>query len=433
MQSWETRMREFELIVIGAGAAGMMAAISAAENGIPGEKILVLERNEKPGKKIYITGKGRCNLTNACDMEELFSSVPRQAKFLYSAFYTFSNEQVIEFFERAGMKTKVERGNRVFPASDHASDVIGALKRMMDRLDIHVEYHARVRQVVAENGAVSGVELENGRCYNAKRVLVATGGKSYPTTGSSGDGYALAQSLGHTVTELRPSLVPFTAAEEDVIRMQGLAPKNVSVQIFDPDHPKKILFEGFGEMLFTHFGVSGPLMLSASSVVNDEIMKGKLTLLIDWKPALSEEQLDKRLLKDFEENQNKQFKNALSGLAPAKLLPVLMKRSGIPEEKKVNEITREERKSLIRCLKAFSVTLTGLRDFNEAIITRGGIALKEINPSTMESKLVKGLFFAGEVLDLDAFTGGFNLQIAWSTGYLAGLCMAEQYQSLQGE
>ena len=426
-------MREFELIVIGAGAAGMMAAISAAENGIPGEKILVLERNEKPGKKIYITGKGRCNLTNACDMEELFSSVPRQAKFLYSAFYTFSNEQVIEFFERAGMKTKVERGNRVFPASDHASDVIGALKRMMDRLDIHVEYHARVRQVVAENGAVSGVELENGRCYNAKRVLVATGGKSYPTTGSSGDGYALAQSLGHTVTELRPSLVPFTAAEEDVIRMQGLAPKNVSVQIFDPDHPKKILFEGFGEMLFTHFGVSGPLMLSASSVVNDEIMKGKLTLLIDWKPALSEEQLDKRLLKDFEENQNKQFKNALSGLAPAKLLPVLMRRSGIPEEKKVNEITREERKSLIRCLKAFSVTLTGLRDFNEAIITRGGIALKEINPSTMESKLVKGLLFAGEVLDLDAFTGGFNLQIAWSTGYLAGLCVAEQYQSLQGE
>ena len=426
-------MREFELIVIGAGAAGMMAAISAAKNGIPGEKILVLERNEKPGKKIYITGKGRCNLTNACDMEELFSSVPRQAKFLYSAFYTFSNEQVIEFFERAGMKTKVERGNRVFPASDHASDVIGALKRMMDRLDIHVEYHARVRQVVAENGAVSGVELENGRCYNAKRVLVATGGKSYPTTGSSGDGYALAQSLGHTVTELRPSLVPFTAAEEDVIRMQGLAPKNVSVQIFDPDHPKKILFEGFGEMLFTHFGVSGPLMLSASSVVNDEIMKGKLTLLIDWKPALSEEQLDKRLLKDFEENQNKQFKNALSGLAPAKLLPVLMRRSGIPEEKKVNEITREERKSLIQCLKAFSVTLTGLRDFNEAIITRGGIALKEINPSTMESKLVKGLLFAGEVLDLDAFTGGFNLQIAWSTGYLAGLCVAEQYQSLQGE
>lgn len=421
-------MHKLKLIVIGAGAAGMMAAISAAQNGIPGREILVLERNEKPGKKIYITGKGRCNLTNACEMEELFLNVPRQAKFLYSAFYTFSNEQVIDFFERAGMKTKVERGNRVFPVSDHASDVIGALKRMMDRLDIQVEYHARVRQILTGEGAVSGVRLEDGREYHAGQVLIATGGKSYPTTGSSGDGYTLAQSLGHTITELRPSLVPFTVAEEDVIRMQGLAPKNVRVQILDPAYPKKVLFEDFGEMLFTHFGVSGPLMLSASSVVNDEIAKEKLTLLIDWKPAITEEQLDKRLLKDFEENQNKQFKNALSGLAPAKLLPVLMKRSGIPEEKKVNEITREERRELVRCLKAFSVTLTGLRDFNEAIITRGGISLKEVNPSTMESKLVPGLCFAGEVLDLDAFTGGFNLQIAWSTGYLAGLCAAENYK-----
>ncbi|MBO5153119.1 MAG: NAD(P)/FAD-dependent oxidoreductase [Eubacterium sp.] len=421
-------MHKLKLIVIGAGAAGMMAAISAAQNGIPGREILVLERNEKPGKKIYITGKGRCNLTNACEMDELFLNVPRQAKFLYSAFYTFSNEQVIDFFEHAGMKTKVERGNRVFPVSDHASDVIGALKRMMDRLDIQVEYHARVRQILTGEGAVSGVRLEDGREYHAGQVLIATGGKSYPTTGSSGDGYMLAQSLGHTITELRPSLVPFTVAEEDVIRMQGLAPKNVRVQIFEPAHPKKVLFEDFGEMLFTHFGVSGPLMLSASSVVNDEIAKDKLTLLIDWKPAITEEQLDKRILKDFEENQNKQFKNALSGLAPAKLLPVLMKRSGIPEEKKVNEITREERWELVRCLKAFSVTLTGLRDFNEAIITRGGISLKEVNPSTMESKLVPGLCFAGEVLDLDAFTGGFNLQIAWSTGYLAGLCAAENYK-----
>ena len=422
------KMHKLKLIVIGAGAAGMMAAISAAQNGIPGREILVLERNEKPGKKIYITGKGRCNLTNACEMDELFLNVPRQAKFLYSAFYTFSNEQVIDFFEHAGMKTKVERGNRVFPVSDHASDVIGALKRMMDRLDIQVEYHARVRQILTGEGAVSGVRLEDGREYHAGQVLIATGGKSYPTTGSSGDGYMLAQSLGHTITELRPSLVPFTVAEEDVIRMQGLAPKNVRVQIFEPAHPKKVLFEDFGEMLFTHFGVSGPLMLSASSVVNDEIAKDKLTLLIDWKPAITEEQLDKRILKDFEENQNKQFKNALSGLAPAKLLPVLMKRSGIPEEKKVNEITREERWELVRCLKAFSVTLTGLRDFNEAIITRGGISLKEVNPSTMESKLVPGLCFAGEVLDLDAFTGGFNLQIAWSTGYLAGLCAAENYK-----
>lgn len=421
-------MREYELIVIGAGAAGMMAAISAARNGIPGEQILVLERNEKPGKKIYITGKGRCNLTNACEMEELFLNVPRQAKFLYSAFYTFSNEQVIDFFEQAGMRTKVERGNRVFPASDHASDVIGALKRIMDRLNIHVEYHARVDQIEETDGMISGVKLEDGKRFLTKRVLIATGGKSYPTTGSSGDGYALAQSLGHHVTTLRPSLVPFTAAEEDVLSMQGLAPKNVSVRIIDPARPKKALFEGFGEMLFTHFGVSGPLMLSASSVVNEEITKGALTLYIDWKPALSEEQLDRRLLLDFEENQNRQFKNALSGLAPSKLLPVLMKRSGIPLEKKVNEITREERHALVQTLKAFSVTLTGLRDFNEAIITRGGIVLKEVNPSTMESKLVSGLYFAGEVLDLDAFTGGFNLQIAWSTGYLAGLSAAENYQ-----
>lgn len=421
-------MHKRELIVIGAGAAGMMAAIAAAENGIPGKEILVLERNEKPGKKIYITGKGRCNLTNACEMEELFLHVPRQAKFLYSAFYTFSNAQVIEFFERAGMRTKVERGNRVFPVSDHASDVIGALKRMMDRLDIQVEYHARVRKVLMAEGAISGVQMENGSVYHAAQVLIATGGKSYPSTGSSGDGYTFARDLGHTITELRPSLVPFTVAEEDVIRMQGLAPKNVRVQIFDPKHPKKTLFEGFGEMLFTHFGVSGPLMLTASAVVNDEIKNNALTLLIDWKPAVTEEQLDKRILKDFEENQNKQFKNALPALAPAKLLPVLMERSGIPEDKKVNEITRVERRELIRCLKAFPVTLTGLRDFNEAIITRGGVSLKEVNPSTMESKLVPGLMFAGEVLDLDAFTGGFNLQIAWSTGYLAGLCAAEKYK-----
>lgn len=422
-------MHRRKLIVIGAGAAGMMAAVAAAENGIPGSEILVLERNEKPGKKIYITGKGRCNLTNACEIEELFLNVPRQAKFLYSAFYTFSNAQVIEFFERAGMRTKVERGNRVFPVSDHASDVIGALKRRMNQLDIQVEYHARVRKVLTDKGAISGVQMENGRIYQAAQVLIATGGKSYPSTGSSGDGYAFARDLGHTVTSLRPSLVPFTVAEDDVTRMQGLAPKNVRVQILDPKHPKKVLFEDFGEMLFTHFGVSGPLMLTASAVVNDEIGTDNLTLLIDWKPAVTGEQLDKRLLKNFEENQNKQFKNALSNLAPAKLLPVLMERSGIPEDKKVNEITRGERRELIRCLKAFTVTLTGLRDFNEAIITRGGVSLKEVNASTMESKLVPGLMFAGEVLDLDAFTGGFNLQIAWSTGYLAGLCAAEKYKS----
>lgn len=420
-------MRNYRFMVIGAGAAGMMAAISAAQHGIPGEQILLLERNEKPGKKIYITGKGRCNLTNACEVEELFLNVPKNAKFLYSAFYTFTNQQVIEFFESAGMKTKIERGNRVFPVSDHASDVIGVLKRMLERLHVHVRYHALVEQVKKTETDAFRVRLADGSVCCAEKLLLATGGKSYPTTGSDGMGYELARALGHTITELRPSLVPFTAAEEDTKALQGLAPKNVRVQITKSGNTNKknILFNGFGEMLFTHFGVSGPLMLSASAIVNDAVQKENLTLHIDWKPALSEEQLDKRLIKEFEENQKKQFKNALGGLAPAKLLPVLIARSSIPEEKKVNEITKEERMALVRCLKDFTVTLTGLRGFQEAIITRGGVSLKEINPSTMESKLSSGLYFAGEMLDLDAFTGGFNLQIAWSTGYLAGMCAAE--------
>lgn len=420
-------MRNYQLIIVGAGAAGMMAAIAAAQHGISGEQILLLERNEKPGKKIYITGKGRCNLTNACEVEELFLNVPKNAKFLYSAFYTFTNQQVIEFFESAGMKTKIERGNRVFPVSDHASDVIGALKRMLERLHVQVRYHALVEQVKKMETGDFCVRLADGIACCAERLLLATGGKSYPTTGSDGMGYELARALGHTVTELRPSLVPFTSAEEDIRELQGLAPKNVRVWMtkMGNTNKKNVLFDGFGEMLFTHFGVSGPLMLSASAIVNDAIQKENLTLHIDWKPALSEEQLDKRLIKIFEEKQNKQFKNALAGLAPAKLLPILVARSKIPEEKKVNEITKEERMALVRCLKDFTVTLNGLRGFQEAIITRGGIALKEVNPSTMESKLSPGLYFAGELLDLDAFTGGFNLQIAWSTGYLAGMSAAE--------
>lgn len=454
-------MRSYELIIIGAGAAGMMAAVSAAENGIPGEKILVLERNEKPGKKIYITGKGRCNLTNACGAEELFSNIPRQAKFLYPAFYAFSNQNAIEFFEHAGMKTKTERGNRVFPASGHASDVIRVLADEMKRNGIRVEYHARVKRLLEREGEIRGTVLCDGKCFDAERVLIATGGMSYPSTGSSGDGYVLARQMGHEITGLHPSLVPFAAGDEDLVpALQGLAPKNVRVKIFDPRKPKKILFEDFGEMLFTHFGVSGPLMLTASSLVGAHLdaggpdrrpdrrsdgedacqagyggespvgnhSDGSLTLLIDWKPALSEEELDRRILRDFEENKNRQFKNALGGLIPAKLIPVLIARSGIPGEKKVNGITRQERKNLTLCLKQFSVTLTGLRDFNEAIITRGGIALNGVNPSTMESKRIRGLLFAGEVLDLDALTGGFNLQIAWSTGYLAGFHAAEEYR-----
>ena len=422
-------MERFELIVIGAGAAGMMAAVAAAENGIPGEKILVLERNEKTGKKLYITGKGRCNLTNACGVEELFLHIPRQAKFLYSAFYTFTNENTIEFFEHSGMKTKVERGGRVFPVSDHASDVILALTRRMDAQGVRVEYHARAARLLSREGAVCGAALENGTRFRAPRVVIATGGMSYPATGSSGDGYALARAAGHEVTALRPSLVPFETADTDLYDLQGLAPKNVRVSIFEPDKPKKVLFEDFGEMLFTHFGVSGPLMLTASAMVGERLDETPLTLLIDWKPALSVEELERRILRDLEENKNRQLKNALGGLAPAKLIPVIIARSGIPGEKKVNGITRQERKNLTLCLKQFSVTLSGLRGFHEAIVTRGGVALKEVDPSTMESKRMKGLLFAGEVLDVDALTGGFNLQIAWSTGYLAGLHAAEAYRS----
>ena len=434
-------MHSYELIIVGAGAAGMMAAVSAAENGIPGEKILVLERNEKAGKKIYITGKGRCNLTNACGVEELFLNVPRQAKFLYSAFYTFTNQNTIEFFEREGMKTKVERGNRVFPVSDHASDVIRTLTRAMEKYGVRVEYRVRVQKLLAREGHICGVACSDGKRYDARRVLVSTGGMSYPSTGSDGDGYRLARELGHEITKLSPSLVPFTAMDADIRSLQGLAPRNVRVRIFDPEKPKKLLFEDFGEMLFTHFGVSGPLMLTASARVGgqldvrdekkqeaDEARPDKsLTLLIDWKPALTEEELDRRLLRDFEENKNRRFKNALGGLAPAKLIPVLIARSGIPEEKMVNGITRQERKNLTLCLKQFSVTLTGLVGFHEAIVTRGGVSLRDIDPSTMESKRIRGLLFAGEVLDVDALTGGFNLQIAWSTGYLAGIHAAEEY------
>lgn len=420
-------MSDYELIIIGGGAAGMMAAIAAAENGMPGEKILLLERNEKLGKKIYITGKGRCNLTNACDIEELFDNVPRQSRFLFSAFYSFTNQQVIDFFEESGMKTKIERGNRVFPVSDHASDVIGALKRRIEKHQIRIMYHSQVQELLFEQKKLSGVRLCDGTDYFAPRVLIATGGMSYATTGSTGDGYRFAKSAGHSVTALSPSLVPLTVAEEDVLQLQGLAPKNVSIKIMDG---KKCIYENFGEMLFTHFGVSGPLILSASAVINEKIQKQPLTLLLDWKPALTMEQLDRRILKEFEENKNRQFKNSLSALAPAKFIPVLIERSKIPENKKINEITREERKQLTLLFKQFSVTLTGLRDFREAIITRGGIALKEVNPSTMESKLVKGLYFAGEVLDLDAYTGGFNLQIAWSSGHLAGNSAAEDYKLL---
>lgn len=408
-----------KVIVIGGGPAGMFAAIAAAENG---HRVTLLEKNEKLGKKLYITGKGRCNITNAGDMDELFANVMTNPKFLYSAFYTYDNFRVIDFFEKNGLQTKVERGNRVFPVSDHSSDVIASLQKALKEKNVDVRLHTRVETVLTEDvqsdvQKVTGVRLTNGTELFADSIILATGGFSYQATGSTGDGYRFAEELGHTVTDIKPSLVPFYAVEPYVMEMQGLALKNVRVRIRDG---KKLLYDEFGEMLFTHFGVSGPLMLSASAAIKPSLTEKKLLMEIDMKPALTGEQLDQRLLREFEENKNKQFKNSIHSLFPAKMIPVMLELSGIDPEKKVNEITREERMGFVHLIKAFPVTLNGLRDFNEAIITRGGVKVKEVNPSTMESKLVKNLYFCGELLDLDAMTGGFNLQIAWSTGYLAG-------------
>lgn len=403
-----------KILIVGGGAAGMFAAVAAAGSG---QEVHVYEKNEKLGKKLYITGKGRCNITNACDMDALFDSVITNSKFLYSSFYGYSNQSVIDFFENIGVKIKVERGERVFPQSDHSSDVIRALEEEMRRLGVHIHLHTGVKQVISKNGSFDHVELADGSIVKGDACIVATGGLSYQTTGSTGDGYRFARDNGHTVTECMPSLVPMTVKEEWAPRLQGLSLRNVNAAIYDG---KKKLYDEFGEMLFTHYGVSGPLMLSASSIVGKKLQKKELKLIIDLKPALSVEQLEKRVLRDFEENQNRQFKNAVGKLFPAKLIPIMIELSGIDEQKKVNVISREERQKFVYLIKNLSITLTGLRDYNEAIITKGGVKVKEIDPSTMESKLVKGLYFAGEVLDLDAVTGGFNLQIAWSTAYAAG-------------
>ena len=404
------------VIIVGGGAAGMMAAIFAARNG---QNVTLLEKNEKLGKKIFITGKGRCNITNASEIEDLFSAVISNPKFLYSGFYSFTNDQVIHFFEELGVATKIERGNRVFPVSDHSSDVIAALAREMQRLKVKVQLHCEVKELLINNEKeIKGVRLANGKKMTADAVVVATGGISYPSTGSTGDGYRFARNCGHKVTELFPSLVPMEVKEWYAKELQGLSLKNIEIHITDG---KKKLYDEFGEMLFTHYGVTGPVILSASSIVGKTLVKKELVLHIDLKPALTEEQLDKRLLREFEANHNKQFKNAIDSLLPAKLRPVIIELSGIEEEKKVHEITKEERLNLLRLIKDFHMTLTGLRGYNEAIITKGGISVKEIDPGTMESKLIKNLYFAGEVLDLDAVTGGYNLQIAWSTGYLAGI------------
>ncbi|CCZ91715.1 putative uncharacterized protein [Clostridium sp. CAG:167] len=404
------------VLVVGGGPAGMMAAIQAAKQG---NTVTLLEQNEKLGKKLFITGKGRCNVTNDCDVTELFDSVVSNKKFLYSAFYSFSNQDVKDFFEEQGLRLKVERGRRVFPASDKSSDVIKALGNALKKLEVKIRLRTRVDKVLTENDIVCGVRLSDGECLNADKVILATGGVSYKSTGSDGSGLVMAEKLGHQVTKLRPGLVGMCTKEAWVRDMQGLTLKNVAVSI-GKKQGKKPLYEDFGELLFTHYGVSGPMILSASSRLGDELEKEDLYIKIDLKPALSKEQLDSRILRDFEERKNADLSNAMVHLLPKSMIPVMLHVCGLDPAKKVNEVTRGEREQLVKGMKEFPLTINGLRDIQEAIITRGGVTVKEVDPSTMESKIVKNLYLAGEMLDLDALTGGYNLQIAWSTGYLAG-------------
>lgn len=403
-----------QAVVIGGGAAGMMAAAAAAESG---RSVVLLEKNEKLGKKLYITGKGRCNVTNACGRDKFFENIVSNPKFLYSAFSTFDNKRLEMFLKNNGCHLKEERGERVFPASDHASDVTAAFERFLKKNGVQVRLHSEVREIETDGDRITGVTLADGRKIPAGCVIVATGGLSYPVTGSTGDGHRMARTLGHKVTDCAPALVSLETEGDWCKKLQGLSLKNVSLTM---SCGKKKLYQGFGEMLFTHYGVSGPLVLSASSFYGKKKGPEAVSLTIDLKPALSEEQLDKRILRDFEENRNRQFKNALGGLYPAKLISVMIERSGIDPEKKVHEVTKQERRRLAELTKDFPLQVRGKRGFEEAVITQGGVSVKEVNPSTMESKLVRGLYFAGEVLDLDGLTGGFNLQIAWSTGYLAG-------------
>lgn len=401
------------VIIIGGGAAGMMAGIIAARNG---HTVEIFEKNEKCGKKVYITGKGRCNLTNAGDLEDVQNAIVTNRKFMFSAFNQFSHYDTMGFFDELGLKFKIERGNRVFPESDKSSDVINCLVKELNRLGVIIHYNTSIKDIKTDANGFKAVVTHDGKSHVGDALIIATGGKSYPTTGSTGDGYEFAKKLGHTVTKLTPGLVPFNSKEEYVKDLQGLSLRNIGVKIYDGE---KEVYSDFGEMLFTHFGVSGPTLISASSMLTHNIEKNPLKLLIDLKPALDEKQLDERILRDFGAKLNKSFRNALDDLLPKKMIPVIIDLCKIDENKKVNEISKEERMTLINMIKNFPVTLLSLRGYNEAIITQGGVNVKEINPSTMESKLVKNVYFAGEVLDVDAVTGGFNLQVAWSTAYVA--------------
>lgn len=407
------------VIVVGGGAAGMMAAYSAA---IAGHQVTLLEKNEKLGKKIYITGKGRCNFTNASDMETILQNVVSNPKFMYSAFYTFSNESVMDFFETNGMPYKVERGNRVFPVSDHSSDVIRTFERALKEQGVEIKLHTQVSGLVLENDKVIGVEQSNHKVQKGDSIIIATGGLSYQTTGSTGDGFTFARETGHNVKDLRPALVPLETRESYITRMQGLSLKNVQLSVYDKEKKK---YDEFGEMMFTHFGVTGPLVLSASSVLS-RFLPGELKAYIDLKPALSAKQLDDRLLRIFSEHPKTHIKGVFQQLLPSKMIPVMIELSEIDEQKSVCEYTKAEREKIISLLKEFPFTILDTRSFKEAIITQGGVDVHQIDPSTMESKVIKNLYFAGEVLDVDGFTGGYNLQIAWSTGYLAGISVKEE-------
>lgn len=412
-----------KVLIIGGGPAGMLAAISAAKEK---NDVTILEKMNSCGKKLLITGKGRCNITSNLDMEEFIKNVPGNGRFLYSAFSNFTNQDIIVLLKKHGVAVKVERGNRVFPVSDQSKDVLQALLQELKEYNVMIRTNTEITQIMVRNSKVQGVKTKEQEVITADKVIIATGGKSYPATGSTGDGYELAKQVGHTITQIEPSLVPLLTKEIEICQvLQGLSLKNVGIKFINLEKNKSI-YEDFGEMLFTHFGVSGPTILSASAhllrIKNKEqlLKEDKIILSIDLKPALTQEKLDLRLRRDFEEVKNKQFKNSLDQLLPKKMIEAVIKISQINPDKKVNEITKEERKKLVNLIKDFRITVKGFRDIKEAIVTAGGINIKEINASTMESKLVKGLYFAGEVIDVDAYTGGFNLQIAYSTGYTAG-------------
>ncbi len=422
------------VVVIGGGPAGMMAAIASAEQG---NYVILIEKMSSLGRKLLITGKGRCNITSSLDMDEFIKNTPGNGSFLFSCYQEFTNQDIIDFLKKQGLDVKEERGNRIFPVTDKSLDVLKAFTKRLKELNISIKYNTSVEEILVEDNKVIGVKINNkelsknvrnaeNKIIKADKVILATGGKSYPLTGSTGDGYELAKKLGHTITAIKPSLVPLETHNKKVCQeMQGLSLRNVKIQLKDVEKDK-VIYEEQGEMLFTHFGVSGPTILSSSAHlvryknIEEKFAEKKIVLSIDFKPALTEEKLDARLLRDFDKQKNKQYKNSLDELLPQKLIPIVVERSKINSNKKVNEITKEERRNLVKLLKHFELEIKQFRPIDEAIITSGGVSIKEINPKTMASKLVEGLYFAGEIIDVDSYTGGFNLQIAYSTGYVAG-------------